>query len=234
MSRSSKKSRKNGPSTPAGDRPGKAPGKPQEAPAPPPEGQDTGPQGPAAAIQQPATAKKPRILKRDRRPPRPPKPNKLTAEREARQRAFLEAFRTFGVVTAAANAAGIHRLTHYEWLKDDPTGYGAEYAHAEGVAIDRLEQEARRRALVGVDEPVFYKGERIGAIRKYSDSLLMFLLNGRRGDVFKYRSEVTGPKGGPIQVVEAKLDLAAVARTPAEREALRAMLQRSLESPATP
>lgn len=38
------------------------------------------------------------------------------------------------------------------------------------------EQEAHRRAVDGIDEPVFYKGDECGHIRRYSDRLLEFLL----------------------------------------------------------
>ena len=69
--------------------------------------------------------------------------------------------------------------------------------------MDRLEAEARRRAIEGIEKPVFYKGkmcyrdevdpatgERRGTgepllIRKSSDVLLMFLLKGARPE--KYR-----------------------------------------------
>ena len=44
-------------------------------------------------------------------------------------------------------------------------------------SADALEEEARRRAFEGVDEPMYYKGEQIGTTKKYSDVLIMFLLS---------------------------------------------------------
>ncbi len=35
------------------------------------------------------------------------------------------------------------------------------------------------RALHGIEEPVFWKGEQVGTRRRYNDKLLMFLLRGR-------------------------------------------------------
>ena len=43
-------------------------------------------------------------------------------------------------------------------------------------ATDALELEARRRAFSGVEDPVYYKGQVVGGVRKYSDVLLIFLL----------------------------------------------------------
>ena len=53
---------------------------------------------------------------------------------------------------------------------------------AEG--IDRLEDEAHRRAVEGVDRPVYQGGVRVGEIKTYSDSLLTLLLKSRRPEVF--------------------------------------------------
>ncbi|MHC5536960.1 hypothetical protein ACYOEI_01645 [Singulisphaera rosea] len=51
--------------------------------------------------------------------------------------------------------------------------------------MDTLESEARRRALDGVEKPVFYRGQKCGAIREYSDALLMFLMKAARPERFR-------------------------------------------------
>jgi hypothetical protein len=51
-----------------------------------------------------------------------------------------------------------------------------------------LEDEAKRRAHDGIDEPVFYQGEKCGVVRKYSDNLLIFMLKARRREKFSERS----------------------------------------------
>ena len=51
----------------------------------------------------------------------------------------------------------------------------------------------------------FYKGSVCGVVRKYSDSLLMFLLKGARPDVYReqMRHEHAGVAGGPpIRIIE--------------------------------
>ena len=65
---------------------------------------------------------------------------------------------------------------------------------------DCLEQEAVRRAVEGVEEPVFHQGEVVGFVTKYSDALLGKLLTGRRPEIFGNKTEVTGAQGGPLTI----------------------------------
>lgn len=58
-----------------------------------------------------------------------------------------------------------------------------------------LEAEAYRRAVTGTDEPVIQRGQEVGKIRRYSDSLLIFLMKGMMPD--KYRDKlIADPKRG--------------------------------------
>jgi hypothetical protein len=66
------------------------------------------------------------------------------------------------------------------------------------IGTELLEQEAERRAYHGVDEPVFFRGIECGHIRKYSDTLLMFLLKSRRPAV--YRDNSDNKFGGSFQL----------------------------------
>ena len=109
--------------------------------------------------------------------------------RKARQDKFLEAFKAAGTVTHAAEQVGMHRRTHYDWLERD-ADYAGRYKDAEDAAIDALESEARRRALAGIEEPVFWQGVEVGQTRKYSDALLIFLLKGKRPGVYRERVQV--------------------------------------------
>lgn len=103
------------------------------------------------------------------------------------QRAFLAAYPTLGTVGGAAAAAGIDRHTHARWLAAN-LEYAEAFAAAKDEFVEVLEVEARRRAADGTLEPVFFKGEQCGEIRKYSDTLMIFLLKANRPD--KYRDEV--------------------------------------------
>jgi hypothetical protein len=103
---------------------------------------------------------------------------------------FLTAFAETCTVTHAADAAGIDRRTHYDWLKADQE-YAEQFRAAEQSVADSLEAEAIRRARDGVERDVYYKGEVVGTERQLSDTLLIFLLKGHKPDKFKDRHQVT-------------------------------------------
>lgn len=111
-------------------------------------------------------------------------PNARAREKRTKQVAFLSAYAEVGNITQAAKIAKVDRISHYNWLKKDST-YPDRFTEAHDKACDRLEQEARRRAVEGVEEPVFQKGERVGTIQRYSDKLLEFLLKGAKPQKYK-------------------------------------------------
>lgn len=89
-------------------------------------------------------------------------------------------------VSAACRAEGISRSTYYLWRTEDADfAKRADDAVEEGT--DRLEDEARKRATAAA-EP--------------SDTLLIFLLKGRRPEKYRERHEtkVVGHDGGPLTI----------------------------------
>jgi hypothetical protein len=64
--------------------------------------------------------------------------------------------------------------------KGDPV-FRAAWDDALQAALDELELELRRRAMQGVEQPVYYGGKECGRIRTYNDALGMFLLRSKRG-----------------------------------------------------
>jgi hypothetical protein len=105
--------------------------------------------------------------------------------KEGRQKAFLAAFTELGNITDAAKKAKVLRQSHYEWMQDEE--YARKFENAMEVAMDGLEGHAYRRASIGIQSDVFQGGVKVGVKREYSDTLLMFLLNGRRPHVFRPR-----------------------------------------------
>lgn len=89
------------------------------------------------------------------------------------QRLFLSAFAVTGNVTNAAELSGLTRQSHYRWQWEGDAEYAKAFAAARDVALDRLEGEARRRALNG------------------SDVLMMFLLKAHRPEVFRDQHNLT-------------------------------------------
>ena len=56
--------------------------------------------------------------------------------------------------------------------------------------------------MLGVEKPVHYKGKRVDTVRRFSDTLLMFLLKARRPDIHRERFDHTlaGRDGSPLIV----------------------------------
>jgi hypothetical protein len=105
---------------------------------------------------------------------------------KARQERFLKALADTGIVTTAVAAAGTSRTRVYELRKKD-TAFAAAWDEAEEIATDRLEDEARRRAIEGIAEPLVSAGKLIRdddgqpiMVKRYSDNLLLALLKARR------------------------------------------------------
>lgn len=96
----------------------------------------------------------------------------------ARRELFLETLRATGNVSDAAKAAKISRSRVYQVRKESKPFAGA-WEDAISAVEDRIESEAVRRAVDGIEEPYYYQGKECGTVRKFSDSLLMFLLKTR-------------------------------------------------------
>jgi hypothetical protein len=113
-----------------------------------------------------------------------------------RQELFLAELRKHGNVTRAAETVQKTRGAMY-WLKEHRPEFSAAWDETIEAFMDGVESEALRRAAVGVQRPIFYKGEKVGEITEYSDRLMEFLLDRRRYPS-KTRLEHTGANGGAI------------------------------------
>jgi len=104
---------------------------------------------------------------------------KMTAELKE---AFVAMLEEIPNITVVRKAFGVSSSTVYDTKAKDP-----EWAKALEAAVhdgyDLMEEAARQRAVDGWVEPQFYQGEQVYGddgkpvgIRKFSDSLLKFLL----------------------------------------------------------
>jgi hypothetical protein len=94
-----------------------------------------------------------------------------------RQADFLTTLAATGSVSQAAAAAGVSRTALYR-LRNSAEGaaFRGRWAEALREAVAVLADAAFDRALNGVSEPVWYKGEQIGERVRHDNRLLMFLL----------------------------------------------------------
>lgn len=128
-----------------------------------------------------------------------------------RRAAFVKALAETANVSAAARAARASRSRAYQLKAADPD-FAAEWADALETATDALDAEARRRALDGVEVPHFHQGRVAGTLRRYSDTLLMFLLRAHRPERYRDR-----PSNGTDADAEYESDLADARATLAAR-----------------
>lgn len=143
---------------------------------------------------------------RDARAPKDAGQTKRTPELE---RLLLEGLADGHSVTTSAWAINVHRSTAFNWraasetsrqedgtYKDD---FCLRWEAAVQAGVDRLEDEAVRRAARGYERPVFQGGVMVGTTTEYSDTLMALVLKGKRPALYNTeRHELSGPGGGPV------------------------------------
>jgi len=140
-----------------------------------------------------------------------PDHNKFGAKRSPQlEEIVLQGIRQGNTLAVSAYAANVSRETVINWInksestRDLATGlctddFADRYRAAEEAGTDIIEQEAIRRAVDGVDRPVYQQGTLVGHTTEYSDSLMGLMLRGRRPSRFNTeRHEHSGPNGKAI------------------------------------
>ena len=107
-----------------------------------------------------------------------------------------------GIVCDAAKDLKISRTALYEKKKKDPE-FSERWDEAVDRGIDVIEDEAKRRALIGVEEPVYYQGKVVGYIHRKSDYCLGMILKAHRRKYYdKYAVEhMDSERGSSANVV---------------------------------
>lgn len=114
---------------------------------------------------------------------------------------YLVALREGRPKSEAARLAGRDPRS-FARLAERDEGFGELVRVAyEEEGRDALVAVARNRFVDGWDEPVFHRGVQVGVVRKFDNTLGMFLIK-QRDPTFRERGhlEVTGAGGGPIQI----------------------------------
>jgi len=80
--------------------------------------------------------------------------------------------------------------TVYAYRQKDPA-FAQLWDETLQAAMDTvLEVEAIRRAVEGVEQPVYFQGKQVGTKREFSDTLLIFLLKSWKPDKYRERREI--------------------------------------------
>lgn len=106
------------------------------------------------------------------------------------------------------NCGDIHEAARYcqvspnfvhAWIKDDPVA-AEKLKESQRVGYGGLESEAIRRAVRGVEEDVYYKGQVVGYKTNYSDGLLGKLLEARIPEYSKKEGIGGNTFNAPVQI----------------------------------
>jgi hypothetical protein len=87
----------------------------------------------------------------------------------------------------------------YSYRKKDET-FRKEWEEAHEMGIDSWEREGLRRAVHGVDKPVYQGGQLVGYVKDYADTLLMFMLKGARPGKYRERQQVDLKADGKLVI----------------------------------
>lgn len=126
-------------------------------------------------------------------------PEKLTA--------FCAALAETGIVRRACEAVDISRQTAYRW-REENADFAKAWDRALKIGISALEDEAHRRGFEGCDEPIYHLGKAVGTVKKYSDTLAIFLLKAHAPERFRERHEINH-SGGLNLTIESGVPQAA-------------------------
>ena len=149
-------------------------------------------------------------------------------------------------MTASCKKAGYGRTSVFEWKRDNEE-FAARYQDADDQAVERMEEEADRRAVEGFEKPVFYQGQPVGQwfdadgrpcladsvdangepravrfkryeVREFSDTLLMFRLKAKRPDHYRENSKIEHNGPGGGSLLGGALEAALLKAYGAEEE----------------
>lgn len=112
----------------------------------------------------------------------------LTPEK-AWKKKFIQRLSETGNISASCRKAGITRQRAYQ-VRDEDVAFAQAWDEALVISVENLELEARRRAELGVLEPVYHQGAQVGTISKYSDTLMIFLLKAHKPDMYRDNQHV--------------------------------------------
>jgi len=137
---------------------------------------------------------------------------------------FLSGLRDLPNVTHACKRAQVSRNFVYEQRKED-AAFATAWDEALEEGLDAMDGEMMRRAFKGTLEPMVSAGKKVCTVRKYSDTLAIFLAKAHRPERYRdtVRQEITGKDGGPVDMKathefdDAQLLDLAVALADAER-----------------
>lgn len=101
---------------------------------------------------------------------------------------FFRELSRSGSVTLASERSGIRRYTLYRMRSNDEK-FAKRWDRHLSLGIDRLQDDALRRAVDGVERPVWRGGKKVGTVQQYDNRLLQFLLRAHRPEIYAEKKQ---------------------------------------------
>ncbi|TAJ39003.1 MAG: terminase [Reyranella sp.] len=101
---------------------------------------------------------------------------------------FLLHLARTGSVTFAAARAGLPRRPLYKRRAADEA-FAERWEEALQLGVERLQDDAMRRALNGTERAVFRNGKQVGSVQQFDNRLLQFLLKSHRPETYGERGK---------------------------------------------
>lgn len=105
---------------------------------------------------------------------------------------FLAELSECASVAMAAAHVGINRTSLYRERRRSKR-FAKKWQEACDLGVERLQDDAMNRALQGEARPVYRNGEKVGDFRRHDTSLLKFLLQSHRPEVYGARRDAAAP-----------------------------------------
>lgn len=131
---------------------------------------------------------------------------------------FLGALRVVPNVSRACRLAGISQSTAAA-AKQKDEAFAAQWLEALDEGVERMEEEAHRRAFIGYPgRPVIQNGAVVAEVTEYSDALAALLLKAHKPGKYRDNVNVTGELTQTVNADEAATKIAALLRLAASRK----------------
>jgi hypothetical protein len=119
---------------------------------------------------------------------------------------FLDALMRDPNVSRAAAIAGYGRQHAYA-VRAENAAFRKCWDEAVEIAVDALESEVRRRAMDGVERPIYQGGVLVGSVREHSDQLAALLLKAHRPEKYRENIRHSGIPEAPAAQVAVTVDM---------------------------
>lgn len=135
------------------------------------------------------------------------RPKKMTPDEVALYKAkMVSGVARHGTPYGAAKAIDLNHSTHCHWLRTDPE-YRQAVRDSMELHTEILEDAAIRKSLDGSVRPKYHRGELVGYEVVHHDQMHMFMMKGRRPEVYRSGKMAADAATVPMDVIHPEVSV---------------------------